>query len=172
MDPDQPTLFAHISRSMSRSTIALYEHLAFLDAVVHKGLFLLTFCIRETPKWVFLQTIKTQMKYSIISMMWHLSNISSGSTLFVKVKKIGQKNTISFLKYNLSPLDIYDELSQVYCIKPEGRIHQYTKGWISKTDSVKLLPTAMNESLIKVFNEYLGPYPPPPPPTSLSQPGL
>ena len=29
MDPDQPALFAHISGSMSGSTIALHEHWAF-----------------------------------------------------------------------------------------------------------------------------------------------
>ena len=49
---------------------------------------------------------------------------SSGSSLFVKVKKISrQKNTIFFENYKLIPLDMYTELSQVYCIKPEGRIH-------------------------------------------------
>ena len=25
--------------------------------------------------------------------------------------------------YNLTPLDMYNGLSQVYCIRPEGRIH-------------------------------------------------
>ena len=29
--------------------------------------------------------------------------------------------------YNLTPLDMYNGLSQVYCIEPEGRIHSYTK---------------------------------------------
>ena len=54
-----------------------------------------------------LQTVKTPMK--------------SGSTLFVKVKKIfRQKNTIFLENYNWTPLDIYNGLSQVYCIKPEG----------------------------------------------------
>ena len=33
-----------------------------------------------------------------------------------------------FENYNLAPLDIYSGLSHVYCIKPEGRIHKYTKG--------------------------------------------
>ena len=28
-----------------------------------------------------------------------------------------------FLKINLTPLDMYNGLSQVYCIKPEGIIH-------------------------------------------------
>ena len=28
-----------------------------------------------------------------------------------------------FLNYNLTPLDMYNGLSQVYSIKPEGRIH-------------------------------------------------
>ena len=37
------------------------------------------------------------------------------------------RNTILFGKYNLCPLDIYNGPSQVYCIKPEGRIHSYIK---------------------------------------------
>ena len=28
----------------------------------------------------------------------------------------------------MTPLDMYNGLSQVYCIKPNGRIHWYTKG--------------------------------------------
>ena len=49
------------------------------------------FWIQETPKWVLLQTVKTQMKCSI--------NFIAGSTLFLKIKKIfRQKNTIFFLK--------------------------------------------------------------------------
>ena len=51
----------------------------------------------------------------------------SGSTLFVKVKQIfRQINTLLFENYNLKPLDMYNGLSSVYCIKPEGRIHKYT----------------------------------------------
>ena len=34
-----------------------------------------------------------------------------------------QKNTIFFFNYNLTPLDMYNGISQVYCIKPEGIIH-------------------------------------------------
>ena len=46
-----------------------------------------------------------------------------------KVKKIfRQKNAIFYLNYNLTPLDMYNAISQVYCIKPEERIHKYTKG--------------------------------------------
>ena len=33
-----------------------------------------------------------------------------------------KKNTIFFTNNNLTPLDIYNGPSQVYCIKPEGRI--------------------------------------------------
>ena len=76
----------------------------------------LTLCIQETHRRVLLQTVKTQMKYNIMH--------SSGSTLFVMVKKIfRQKNTIFFGIFNLTPLDMYNGLSQVYCIKPEGGIH-------------------------------------------------
>ena len=39
---------------------------------------------------------------------------------FFKAKKIfRQKNTIFTKKYNLTPLDMYNGLSQVYGIKPE-----------------------------------------------------
>ena len=47
------------------------------------------------------------------------------SALFVKVKKTSSDKRIQFLflNNNLTPLDMYNGLSQVYCIKPEGRIH-------------------------------------------------
>ena len=34
----------------------------------------------------------------------------------------------TFLSYNLTPLDLYNGISQVDHIKQEGRIHCYTKG--------------------------------------------
>ena len=81
---------------------------------------LLTLCIRETPKRVHLRTVKTLIKCSIIL---HFIRVYT-----VKVKKIfRQKNTIFKKIYNLTPLDRYNGLSQVYCIKPE-RIHLCTKG--------------------------------------------
>ena len=43
-------------------------------------------------------------------------------------KDIQTKEYILFSKYNLTHLDMYNGLSQVYCIIPEGRIHHYTKG--------------------------------------------
>ena len=70
--------------------------------------------------WVLLQTVTTQMKCSI---MLHFTR----TTLFVKVKKrssiFRQNNTISFENYNLTPLYMYNGLSQVCCIKPEERVH-------------------------------------------------
>ena len=78
-----------------------------------------TLCIRETPIMpilVLLQTVKAQMKYRIIS---------SGSSLFVLGKmSASDKSTIFFERFNLTPLDMYNGPSQVYCIKPERRIHQ------------------------------------------------
>ena len=48
-----------------------------------------------------------------------------------KKKVFRQNNTIYFfLNNNPTPLDMYNELFHVYCIKPEGRIHLYTKGKI------------------------------------------
>ena len=51
------------------------------------------------------------------------------STLFVKVKKKDLRTKIQycFETYNRTPLSMYNGLSQVDCIKLEGRIHLYTK---------------------------------------------
>ena len=39
-------------------------------------------------------------------------------------QKSSDKNIQYFKKnYNLTPIDIYNGLSQVYCMEPEGRIH-------------------------------------------------
>ena len=70
----------------------------------------LPLCIWETSKRVLLQTVQTQMKCSI---MRHFIRVST-----VKVTKIfRQKNTIFLENYNLTPLDMYNGLSQMYCIK-------------------------------------------------------
>ena len=46
----------------------------------------------------------------------------------LQVKKIfRQENTMLFLNYNLTPIDVYNGLSQVNCIKPEGITHKYIK---------------------------------------------
>ena len=64
-----------------------------------------------------LLTMKTQMKCRSI-------RISPESTLFVKVKKnLRTKMQYYFETYNKAPLDMYNGLSQVECIKLEGRIH-------------------------------------------------
>ena len=75
--------------------------------IVHK--YFLTLCIQETPKRIVLQTVKTQMKCSI---MLHFIRVYS-----VKVKKkniFKQNNTIVFENYNLIPLDMYNGLSQFF----------------------------------------------------------
>ena len=58
-------------------------------------------------------------------------DISSGSTLFVKVK-ISSDKRIQYLfeNYNLAPLDMYNALWTTWypkfiVSKPEGRIHKY-----------------------------------------------
>ena len=68
-----------------------------------------------TTKRVLLQTVKIQMKCLI---MRHFIRVYT-----VKVKNIRQKIQFLKKKYNLTPLDMYNGLSQVYCIKQEGRIH-------------------------------------------------
>ena len=76
----------------------------------------LTLCIQETPKQVLLLTVKTWMKCSIILHFIRIYTVCKGK------KDLRQKNTISF-NYNLTPLDMYNGLSQGYCIKLEGRIY-------------------------------------------------
>ena len=39
-----------------------------------------------------------------------------------------QKDTIFFENFKLTPLDMYNGLPHIYCIKPERLIHKYTKG--------------------------------------------
>ena len=39
------------------------------------------------------------------------------------LKRSSDKRILIFENYNRAPLDIYNELSQVYCIIPEGKIH-------------------------------------------------
>ena len=76
----------------------------------------LTLYIRETPKQVLLQTLKTLMKCLI---MWHFIRVYS----VFKVKLSSDKKYILTKNYNLTPPDMYNGLSQVYCIKPEGKTH-------------------------------------------------
>ena len=55
--------------------------------------------------------------------------------LFIRVytvckgkKDLQTKEYILCSNYNLTPFDMCNGLSQVYCINPEGRIHYYTRG--------------------------------------------
>ena len=78
-----------------------------------------TLYICETPKRVFLKTERTQMK----------SFILSGYKLSVKVNYLQTKEYNIFLKITTCQQpDIYNGLTQVYCIKSEGRLHYYQKG--------------------------------------------
>ena len=58
----------------------------------------LTLCVRESPKQVLLQTVKTQMKCSI---MLHFIRVYT-------VCKYRQSNTIICFNYNLTSLDMYN----------------------------------------------------------------
>ena len=82
-----------------------------------------TLCIWETPKWVLLQTVKTQMKCHTMQHFIRAYTVCKG-------KKDLQTKIQYFLKINsLTPLDMYNGISQLYCLKPEVRIHLYTKGY-------------------------------------------
>ena len=56
--------------------------------------------------------------------MPHICDISSGSTLFAKRKtNFRERNAFLLEKYKLRPLGIGNVPYQMYCIKPEGRVH-------------------------------------------------
>ena len=43
-------------------------------------------------------------------------------------KRSSGKRIQFFFNFKHTPINMYNGLSQVYCIEPEGRIHYYTKG--------------------------------------------
>ena len=90
----------------STFTWGLYLHVANQASVYVKPLNL---------KWVLLQTVKTQMKCSIMLHFIMVYTVCLGKKIF------RQKTKNTFLSYNLTPLDMYNGLFKVYCIKPEGR---------------------------------------------------
>ena len=55
--------------------------------------------------------------------MPHNAAFNQGLHRLLSLKDLQTKNTIFFENYKLTPLDMYNGRSQVYCIKPEGRIH-------------------------------------------------
>ena len=114
----------HVTKSVFREARSRIVDITYLsvDLLISVFYFFITFCIRETPKRVLIQTVKAKMN----------NCISLGSILRVKIKRSSEKRihfVFLFLLEKLQPdtLDMYNGLSQVHCIKPEGRIHQYTK---------------------------------------------
>ena len=71
----------------------------------HNQILCLTLCIRETPKRVLLQTVKTHMKCSIMLYFIRVYTVCKG-------KKDLQTNNTIFLNYTLIPLCMYNGLSQ------------------------------------------------------------
>ena len=57
--------------------------------------------------------------------MQHHAAFHQGLHCLKKVNKDPQTKEYNFFleKYDLTPLDMYNGLSQVYCIKLEGRVH-------------------------------------------------
>ena len=111
----------------------------------------LALCIQETPKGVLFQTVKTQVKCCI---MQHFIRVF---TVCLSKKDLKTKNIIFFENYILPPLDMYNGLYRVYCIKPEGRFLQYTKGqWYSCCSCLALCVTEGCENAIK-FRDHVIP---------------
>ena len=77
----------------------------------------LTLCILETPKRVLLQTVKTQMKSSIMLHFIRVYTVCKGK------KDLQAIEYNIFLNCYLTFLDMHNGLSRVYCIKPKGIIH-------------------------------------------------
>ena len=78
----------------------------------------ITPCFWKTPKRLLLQTVKTQMKCSIMLHFIRVYTVCKG------MKNLQTKQCNMFNEnYNLTPLDMYNGLSHVYCIKQEGIIH-------------------------------------------------
>ena len=58
--------------------------------------------------------------------MQHHAAFHQGLHCLLRLKRSSVKKILFFnYMYNLNPLDKHNELSQVYYIKPEGRIHLY-----------------------------------------------
>ena len=79
-------------------------------------LHLLTLCIPETLNENFWKQWKPR---------WNAAYISFSRLHYIRVYTVCKvkKNTMFFENYNLAPLKLYNGLSQVYCIKPDGLIH-------------------------------------------------
>ena len=83
-------------------------------------LFFLTLCIGEAHKRVLLQTVKTRMKCHIMRHFTRVYTVCKG-------KKISSDKRIQYFLEIITRhpyiVDMYYGPSQVYRIKPEGRIH-------------------------------------------------
>ena len=94
----------------------------YLHVVLYPYLyFALPFVFGETPKRVLLQTVKAKMKLHFI----RLYTACKDKTINRRRKRINFG--FLFLKLQPDTLDMYNGLSQVHCINPEGRIHKYAK---------------------------------------------
>ena len=77
---------------------------------MHWLIYFLTLCIRETPKRVVLITVKTKMK---CRMMQHFTRVY---TVCKAKKDLQTKEYNIFFNCNLTPQDMYNGVSQVYCM--------------------------------------------------------
>ena len=75
-----------------------------------------------SPSGRFLKAVKTQTKCSVMLHFINSYTVCEGKTAF------HTKTIFVFENQNMTRLDIYHGLLQVYCIKPEGRIYLFIKG--------------------------------------------
>ena len=95
-------MMARCRFSIKRTAVTVRE---MLRKQCHNQIVCLTLCIRETPKRVLLQIVKTQMKCSIMLHFIRVYTVCKGK------KDLQTKNTI-FLTFILIPLCMYNGLSQ------------------------------------------------------------
>ena len=122
--------FLHVTKSGFLEARSLIVDITYLsvDLLISVFYIFITFCIRETPKRVLIQTVKAKMKCKLHFIRLYTACKDTRKTIVGKIHFV-----FLFLFEKLQPdtLDMYNGLSQVHCFKPEGRIHQYTKDWIS-----------------------------------------
>ena len=96
----------HLYLQLIKRKIGPKQMTIFATFWVNKGLhisyFTLTLCIWETPKEVLLQTVKTQMKCSIMLHFIRLDTVRKGKKKDLQTK---ENNIFFFANYNVTPLD-------------------------------------------------------------------
>ena len=126
----KPNLVFFLSGHLRQVLLYMGKHMAQDCCLIHwkavKALASLAYtkygCTYLSWSWVYL-TAAGVSGIRVASRWLELPTPNLQAPLFVKVKRYSDLKIQYFYKINLTPLDMYNWLSQVYCIKPEGRNH-------------------------------------------------